>query len=115
LASILASISRVISVLKLIEEPELRMPDDGSTTRGERVLYAYDVMMREHVTPALREFGFTGTQRNFTIRRDGAQGVLAWQKDSRFYRYGRMQFTANMHWWCGSGRIGVLIPIAHNG
>jgi hypothetical protein len=49
-------------------------------------------------------------QRKFTMRRDGADGVLAWQKDSRFYRYGRVQFTANMGWRCGSGRIGGLIP-----
>jgi hypothetical protein len=44
------------------------------------------------------------------MRRDGAHGVLAWQKDSRFYRHGFMRFTANMTWWCGSGRIGELIP-----
>jgi hypothetical protein len=86
------------------------MPDDESKSRGDRVLEAYDVMMREHVTPALRGLGFTGTLPRFTMRRDGARGGLAWQKDSRFYRYGRVQFTANMGWWCGSGRIGGLIP-----
>jgi hypothetical protein len=86
------------------------MPDDESKIRGDRLLSAYDVMMGEHVTPALRELGFTGTQRKFTMRRDGADGVLAWQKDSRFYRHGFMRFTANMNWWCGSGRVGELIP-----
>jgi len=86
------------------------MPDDESKTRGQRVLNAYDVMMRERVTPALHELGFTGTLRQFTIRREGAHGVLAWQKDSRFYRHGHVNFTANMGWWCGSGRIGELIP-----
>jgi hypothetical protein len=39
--------------------------------------------------------------------------VLAWQKDSRDYRHGQVRFTANMEWWCGSGRIGELIPRCH--
>jgi len=86
------------------------MPDGESKTPGDRVLSMYDVMMREQVTPALREFGFTGSQRKFTMVRDGARGVLAWQKDSRAYRQGFVCFTANMDWWCGSGRIGELIP-----
>jgi hypothetical protein len=29
-------------------------------SQGESVLQRYDVMMSEFVTPALREFGFTG-------------------------------------------------------
>jgi hypothetical protein len=91
----------VRSVLRLIEEPELRMPDDESKTPGDIVLSMYDVMMREHVIPALREFGFTGTQRKFTMLRDGARGVLTWQKDSRAYRQGLVRVTANMDWWCG--------------
>jgi hypothetical protein len=86
------------------------MSEDELSTPGERVLSRYDVVMREHVTPALRELGFTGTRRKFTMRRDGACGVLEWQKDSRAYRSGYVRFTANMDWWCGSGRIGELIP-----
>jgi hypothetical protein len=94
----------------LIEQPESRMSDAEPTSPGDRVLSRYDVIMREHVAPALRELGFTGTRRKFTMRQDGACGVVAWQKDSRFYWYGQVRFTANMDWWCGSGRIGELIP-----
>jgi len=85
--------------------------EDEPKDRGARVLGRYEVMMGEHVTPVLRELGFTGTARKHVMRRGSAFGVLAWQKDSRFYRYGQVQFTANMNWWCGSGRIGELIPV----
>jgi hypothetical protein len=81
---------------------------------GERektgVLLAYDVMMREQVAPALRELGFTGTLRQFTIRRDGAHGTVAWQKDARAYRMQLLLFTANISYWCGSSRIAHLMP-----
>jgi hypothetical protein len=93
---------------ELIEDLESRMPDNRP--EAQDVLLTYDLMMGEQVFPALRELGFTGTARKFTMRRDGAYGVLAWQKDSRFYRHGLVSFTANMSWWCGSGRIGRLIP-----
>jgi HEAT repeats len=92
---------------------ESRVTEDEPESLGDRVLGRYEVMMGEDVTPVLRELGFTGTRRKFTMRRNGACGVLAWQKDSRAYRYGEVRFTANMDWWCGSGRIGELIPACH--
>jgi hypothetical protein len=36
------------------------MPDDEPKNAGDSVLNAYDVLMREHVTPVLRRLGFTG-------------------------------------------------------
>lgn len=74
------------------------------------VVEAYDQMMRGQVAPRLREAGFTGTLRSFTIRRGQARGELRWQKDGRAVRAGRLPFTANIDYWCGGGRIAELLP-----
>jgi len=74
------------------------------------VLEAYDLMMREQVVPALRDMGFKGTIKRFTLGRGKASGGFQWQKDSRFYRAGLVRFTANVTYWCGADRIGTLMP-----
>jgi hypothetical protein len=35
---------------------------------------------------------------------------LRWQKDGRAVRIEELSFTANVSWWCGSGRIAHLMP-----
>jgi hypothetical protein len=47
------------------------MPDQ--VRERAAVVLAYDRMMREQIAPRLREAGFTGTLRSFTIRRGRGQ------------------------------------------
>jgi hypothetical protein len=84
------------------------VPDD--LRQRAAVVHAYDDMMREQVAPRLREAGFTGTSRGFTIRRGPARGELRWQKDGRAVRAGLLPFTANIDYWCGRGRIADVLP-----
>jgi len=75
------------------------------------VTEAYDQMMRRLIGPALRELGFRGASREFRYGGRSQFGVVAWQKDGREVRRGILRFTANVSYWCGSDRIGGLMPV----
>ncbi len=84
-------------------------PDESSTVSLPQV---YERMMREHVAPALRTHGFTGSLRTFKYRSGGTSGSIEWQRDARVVRAREpvLRFTANVYYCCGSGRIGELMP-----
>jgi hypothetical protein len=84
------------------------VPDDKSVEAvPARVVEAYDQMMRRVIGPALRQFGFTGTVREFKYGSRSQFGVVAWQKDGRdVVRAQILRFTANVNYWCGADRIG---------
>jgi hypothetical protein len=82
----------------------------GEVRERAAVVEGYDQMMRGQVAPRLREAGFTGTVRSFTIRRGDARGELRWVKDGRAVRAGLLRFTAEVDYWCGGGRIAELLP-----
>jgi hypothetical protein len=75
-----------------------------------RVVVGYDQMMRDQIGPALREMGFKGTRRKFSYRSGSHSGSVQWQKDGRFARAQLLPFTANVSYWCGADRIGMLMP-----
>ena len=76
-----------------------------------RVTEVYDQMMRRIIRPGLGELGFRGTLREFRYGSRGQFGVVAWQKSGRAVRRQILRFTANVDYWCGSDRIGGLMPV----
>ena len=76
-----------------------------------RVTEVYDQMMRRIIGPALGELGFRGTLRELRYGSRGQFGVIAWQKSRRDVRRQILRFTANVDYWCGSDRIGGLMPV----